>query len=318
MRRWPGTAALVVLLLDAGIARGAAGETGDAASHPVRMPESAPAARLRIATWNIEWLARRSGEGPVPRRAADYRRLAAVAARLDADVIALQEIDGPEAARRVFDPKRYDFFFTGDEGNRQRPGFAVRRGLRVTRHADVTGLAVETGARRGADITLHLEGGDLRLLAVHLKSGCAGGPLDGPAAPCRTLRRQGEALERWVDARAREGVAFGVLGDFNRRFEPPDRFWIDLDDGEPAEADLVDLGSGRRPACWRGRYRRFVDHVVLSRVAAARVVAGSFLAPDYLPEERRFEATLSDHCPLVFELEAGVVAGEGSPRPVTR
>src|SRR5262245_30109618 len=67
------------------------------AAHAAAAPAT-PAARIRIATWNIAWLARRSGDGPVPRRAADYRRLATVAARLDADVVALQEIDGVEAA----------------------------------------------------------------------------------------------------------------------------------------------------------------------------------------------------------------------------
>lgn len=282
------------------------------AAHAAAAPAAA-VARIRIATWNIAWLARRSGDGPVPRRAADYRRLAAVAARLNADVVALQEIDGVEAARRVFDPSDYDFMFTGGASNRQRTGFAVRRGLERTAHPDYVDLAVETGARRGADITLHLAGVDLRLLAVHLKSGCPSEPLDGRSAPCRILGRQEAALERWIDARVRDRVAFAVLGDFNRRFEPPDSFWPDLDDGEPAGADLVDLAEGRRPACWQRRHRRFIDHVVLSRAAATLVVPGSFASPDYLPDERPFETTLSDHCPLVFEIDAAR-PGSGAER----
>ncbi|HUD71398.1 MAG TPA: endonuclease/exonuclease/phosphatase family protein [Dongiaceae bacterium] len=268
-----------------------------------RAPSQAPAARLRVATWNLEWLARTPGQGPVPRRAADYRRLAAIAVRLDADLVALQEVDGPEAARRVFDPATYDFIFTGDVTNRQRTGFAVRRGLQVTRHPDLVDLAVETGARRGADLTVHLAGADLRLLAVHLKSGCAGGPIDGAEAPCSTLKRQQAVLESWIDARVAAGEPFLVLGDFNRRFEAPDRFWIDLDDGEPPGADLVDLAEGRSPACWGGRHRQFIDHAVLGRATAGWVVPGSFASPDYLPEERRYESTLSDHCPLRFTLD---------------
>ncbi len=285
------------LLVTAGVSAGVPSAGIDAA------PMRAPAAHLRVATWNIAWLSRAPGRGPVPRRAADYRRLAVIADRLAADVVALQEVDGPEAARRVFDPGTYDLFFTDDGTNRQRTGFAVRRGFGVTRHPDLVDLAVETGARRGADVTLHLAGADLRLLAVHLKSGCAGDPIDDPAAACRTLKRQQAVLERWVDARVAAGEPFLVLGDFNRRFEAPDRFWVDLDDGDPPGADLVDLAEGRRPACWSGRHRQFIDHAVLGRATAGWVVPGSFASPDYLPEERRFEATLSDHCPIRFTLD---------------
>src|SRR5690349_12774389 len=100
------------------------------------------AAELKLATWNLAWLTLRpAGDPELPRdlttrRPADFDLLAAYARRLDADMVALQEVDGPEAAARVFDPRTYEFHFA-QERDVQRVGFAVRRGLRVTRHPDL-------------------------------------------------------------------------------------------------------------------------------------------------------------------------------------
>jgi hypothetical protein len=51
---------------------------------------------------------------------------------LDADVIALQEVDGPEAARLIFDPAEYEFHFSS-QNNPQRTGFAIAEAWRSPR-----------------------------------------------------------------------------------------------------------------------------------------------------------------------------------------
>ena len=241
----------------------------------------------------------------MPRREDDYARLRRYALRLDPDVVGLQEIEGVAAARRVFAPDRYAFAFAAGGGSAQRAGFAWKRGLRVTHHADVMALALGGKSRAGADITVHAARGDLRLLSIHLKSGCPGGRLDGADTACRLLAEQGRALEAWIDARAREGGAFAVLGDFNRRFSERDPFWIDLDDADPPEADLFDAGFGRRPPCWNGRYRQYIDHIVLSRTAAGWLVPGSFLQQVYDLSDAPWESVLSDHCPIEVRLRTG-------------
>ncbi|HWT09055.1 MAG TPA: hypothetical protein VN329_07810, partial [Roseomonas sp.] len=96
----------------------------------------AAAGELKIATWNIAWLTTKPAGHPDlpasvrPRTNEDYARLRAYADRLAADVVALQEVDGPLAAARVFDATRYDFHFPA-ETDTQRAGFAWRRGLNV-------------------------------------------------------------------------------------------------------------------------------------------------------------------------------------------
>ena len=266
---------------------------------------------LRVASWNIEWLAARDGAGPVPRSTADYERLRRYAERLDADVVALQEVEGAGAARRVFDPARYAFQFAAGGGSVQRAGFAWKKSLRVTTNPDFTAIGLDGRSRRGADITVHGAHGDLRLLCVHLKSGCASGRLEGPETACVMLREQGRRLEEWIDARAGEKVPFAVIGDFNRRFTPKDPFWNGLDDGDPPEADLVDAGFGRRPPCWGGRYRQYIDHIVLSRTAATWLVPNSFAQAVYDGGDEKNAAVLSDHCPIVALLDSSRAAAIG-------
>jgi endonuclease/exonuclease/phosphatase family metal-dependent hydrolase len=62
---------------------------------------------IKIATWNLEHLAERNGEGCRPRTDADYETLRRYADRLDADIVAFQEVESASAAARVFDPNKY-------------------------------------------------------------------------------------------------------------------------------------------------------------------------------------------------------------------
>jgi endonuclease/exonuclease/phosphatase family metal-dependent hydrolase len=239
-------------------------------------PAPARATEVKLATWNIAWLTLRpAGDPALPRglptrTAADLDALAGYARRLDADVVALQEVDGAEAAARVLDPRLYAFFFAR-EADVQRTGFAVRRTtLRATQNEDLERLDVRAGARRslrrGADITVQPAGPGgppLRLLSVHLNTGCHSGPLDRAEPECETLHRQAEVLAGWVAARRREGVAFAILGDFNRRMTGPTDDMLRALAG-PA-APLTRVTEGRSDPCWAGARgaRPFIDHILL-------------------------------------------------------
>ncbi len=296
---------------------------------------------LRVATWNAEWLLEpaafdalmedclrpgrraRGGERALPcdlgegRRwsDADLDRLAAFAATLDADVIALQEVDGPAAARRLF--PGHGLCFTARR-HVQNVGFAVRPGLPFRCNPDYRPLGLEDDdVRWGADLSLFPGGPrELRMLSVHLKSGCAWDPLTANRQPCAVLARQLPPLERWIDDRAREGVAFMVLGDFNRqlgRERGPARdgagralaVWPELDDGDPPGADLTNAGEGLRPAACRPgeKPRPPVDHLLLGARAAAALRPGSYRMWAY-PDRPR-GARWPDHCVRSVELDPG-------------
>src|SRR5690242_4027766 len=105
----------------------------------------ADAAELKLSTWNLEWLTPRRPGDPalpanvVPKGPEDRALLRRYALALNADVVAFQEVDGPEVAAEIFPPDRYALFMTHDEVI-QRVGFAVRRGISVQQNPDLVGL----------------------------------------------------------------------------------------------------------------------------------------------------------------------------------
>jgi endonuclease/exonuclease/phosphatase family metal-dependent hydrolase len=267
----------------------------------------ASARELKISTWNIGWLTDKpAGHPALPRSVrtrspADLALLRRYAARLDADIVALQEVDGRLAAARVFDARIYEFHVT-DERDVQRPGFAIRRGITWRANPDLIELDLAPEARfslrRGADVTIEVEGRSLRLLNVHLRTGCMWeGLRDAERWQCADLARQVGFVSRWVAARWAEGEAFAVLGDFNRRLDGRDDVFAALN----AAAPLTLATDGFSNPCWGGT--TFIDHILLGGKARAWFVPGSLRVMVYRETERAYRDRLSDHCPVSVTLK---------------
>ncbi len=262
---------------------------------------AASAAELKLATWNLEWLTlRRQGDpvlpaNVVPKQAEDMAALRRYAVMLDADVVAFQEVDGPEAAARVFPPERYALFLTNDAVV-QRVGFAVRRGIEVRRNPDLVGLDIDPDARfrlrSGADITLEFPGGRIRLLNVHLKSGCHGQPLSNSGRTCDTLRRQVAPLQGWIAQRRDEGAPFVLMGDLNRRMDGRDEFLAALN----ATSPLVRATEGQATPCWGGN--SFIDHILAGGPARGWMQPDTMRVMVYRETSPAAKEHLSDHCPV--------------------
>lgn len=245
---------------------------------------------------------------------ADFDALARYAHLLDADVIALQEVDGDDAARLVF--PGYRFCFTGRR-HVQNTGFAIRPGIPFRCGRDLTSLSLGGSVRRGAELVLYPgDSRELRLLSVHLKSGCGSRLLDDRRKECAALSRQAGLLEAWIDAEAAAGRPFAVMGDFNRNLLRDEgaardasgarlRFWPEIDDGEPPEADLSNTAAGERfvNCSMKQAYRGYIDYIVLSRTLAARLVPGSFGRVVYDTKDA-VRRKLSDHCPVSVRIRA--------------
>lgn len=259
----------------------------------------ARAAELKLATWNLEWLTLRPAGDPAlprdvrPKQAPELARLGAYAATLAADVVALQEVDGPDAAQTVFPPERYTIHMTADTVV-QRVGFAVRNGIGFTANPDLVALEpAGSRLRAGADITLAWPGGRLRLLAVHLKQGCRQEKLsDERRAACPVLRFQLAALQGWMAQRRAEGAAFVLLGDFNRWMDAGDAFYAGL----AQEGSLMRATEGRSSPCWGGG--GFIDHIIAGGAARGWMQADSLRVLVYRETGADWRERLSDHCPV--------------------
>lgn len=259
------------------------------------------AAELKIATWNLDWLTARSDGDPQlpaevhPRHADEIATLRRYAAALDADVVALQEVDGPAIAAALFPPDQYTLFFT-DDLVIQRVGFAVRRGIPAHRNPDLKALDANPGGefhlRSGADLTLDLPTGPWRLLNVHLKAGCHFDRLTTSQRPqCGILRNQVAVLQRWIAQRRAEGVPFLLTGDFNRVMEAQDEVLAALQ----ASAPLTRATEGRDNPCWGGG--QFIDHILAGGAARGFFEPASLRVLVYR-ETLAMRDRLSDHCPV--------------------
>jgi endonuclease/exonuclease/phosphatase family metal-dependent hydrolase len=261
----------------------------------------------KIATWNLNWLTlRQPGDRALPddvrgRSVADFVRLRSYADRLNADVVAFQEVDGTATASRIFDTARYTLITIGEDVVQQ-VGLAVRRPITVRQNPDVTAIDVEPDAphrlRDGLDATLTFPSGiALRVLVIHLKNGCHYDKLQRSRRPqCSLLAQQIPPLANWVQARQAEGVAFMVLGDFNRVMDRPE----DMTRALNAVAPLTRVTAGQSDPCWRGQ--SFIDHIFLGGPARAWLVPGSLRVMTYNSSDPRDRDRLSDHCPVSVHL----------------
>lgn len=271
------------------------------------LPLPLHAAPLKLATWNLEWLTlRRAGDPALPadvtpRIPSDFDRLRSYAQLLNADVIALQEVDGPASAARLFPPADYTLHFTSDPVI-QRVGFAIRRTIPVTDNPDDTALNVygpgaKLPLRSAADVTLDLPHGQhLRLLAVHLKSGCWDQPLGVATKPCAALRAQLPVLTAWIAARRAEGIPFAILGDFNRVLDHNDALLAALRQAAP----LARGTEGFANPCWGGDH--FIDHILLGGPAIPWLAKDSLRVLVYRETDDAARTHLSDHCPISVRL----------------
>jgi 5'-nucleotidase (lipoprotein e(P4) family) len=294
--------------------------------------------RVRVASWNVEYLmtpathlalradcAQNGGmvggddrtlpcaiTKREPRTPDDYVSLRNYATQLRADIVALQEVDGPDAAAQVF--PGYDFCFS-TRAHTQKNGFAIRRGLPYRCEPEYDALSINNAVRRGVVATFFPgTSNEFRLMSVHLKSGCPAGPLTAPGRNCDLLTKQVAPLEAWIEGEANAGRKFGVLGDFNRRFTLEKggardaqgrqlNVYAEIDDGVPAASKLTNITGKAKftPCTTDSEYREFIDNILLGRDLAKSVVKKSFVRVVFNDADAK-KHWLSDHCPVGIDL----------------
>ncbi|HET9594945.1 MAG TPA: endonuclease/exonuclease/phosphatase family protein [Anaeromyxobacteraceae bacterium] len=278
-------------------------------------PEPSDGARVvRLATWNVHDLfdevdraAPPGAQDLVPTHAeveAKLARVGAVVGTLDADVVALQEVENLDLLRRLAQGPLaglgYDAFLV-EGGDPRGIDVGVLSRVPVLRWVSHLGDRAADGAplfaRDLAEVHLGVGRAEVVLVAAHLVS-----RLD----PSKDGRRREQAararavVDALAGSPARPLVV--LMGDLN-----------DLADGWPlapllADRGLADLGATLGPAGWTwagGGRRERIDYALVPRaqastVASVQVVAGT-----------EVEAA-SDHRPLVVDLWLGP-AGASQP-----
>lgn len=271
------------------------------------LPSAQASESIKLTSWNMDWLTLRpANDHALPadaptRTTADFTALRQQAARLHSDVLAFEEVDSLEAARLVFPEQEYDLYITPDHIP-QKVGLAVRRdaGLTVTLNPEVTALNIPQQGRHyplrgGMDVTLQKGSSSLRLLVVHLKTGCWAQPLTAKKRACTLLYQQFHVIEDWIMDRLDDGTPFAILGDFNRRLTPADPLMQTLQ----ADASLTLTTAGFTSPC-RRHGELFIDHILLGNRARDWFIPGSLRVMTFRNVGKGL--TLSDHCPVSVQM----------------
>jgi len=261
---------------------------------------SAGASPIKIATWNLDWLilpASTPADLPpdIPHRTErDWAGLADEASRLDADIIAVQEVADEAALGRLFPPATYHLVVS-HAPIAQNLGVALRAPWHAISQHELHALdrSASHGGhplRPGLDVTVSDGDHQLHLLVVHLKSGCWERGWAEKNHSCPILREQIAILSDWIAEREDEGEAYAVIGDFNRRMTLHDPYYRALID----QARPLLTTSGLSSPCEGGSY--FIDHILLGGPAREWIVPGSLRVMIAPPASERL--LLSDHCPV--------------------
>jgi hypothetical protein len=80
---------------------------------------------------------------------------------------------------------------------------------------------------------------------------------------------------------------------------PDDNVWQQINANLPPASKLVDASNGRGATCIE-RFPDYIDHIVLSSGAAARMAKDSFAELSYGVPENEYP---SDHCPISVSIQ---------------
>ncbi|XCN71713.1 MAG: endonuclease/exonuclease/phosphatase family protein [Candidatus Electrothrix aestuarii] len=285
------------------------------------LSQSVLAREIRLASWNMRWVNSiefaPGDSGEAERTVKDYNAMREYAKKLQGDVVALQEVGDAEAAYHVFSQGEYTVLLSGRD-DPQQTGFALRKGIPFVDNGAYKELG-EGDTRYGTDITIFPNSDNaLRLLSVHLKSGCFSNRHDEQGTEaCSKFQRNMEVLEQWIDARAKEKIPFVVMGDWNRRLlENGDSAWAAIDDKEPKGLQLVNSNQGAmQSVClvktwnkdtetWNDSLKNYpapIDHIILDGRAASFLSENGFEVVTFT-EEDSLAYNLSDHCPIYTDM----------------
>lgn len=198
-----------------------------------------------------------------------------LASKVNADVIAFQEVSSVQAVREVLPDGGRDYEVCGFTSHKvQRLAFAWKRKVasavgtcEVYAPLALPDRPVKEQPRPGLSVTLRIGGRVTRFMTVHLKSSCVS-PLEGGGGTrgqlasddkaCSVLQAQLQPLETWLQERSQGVDAVVMLGDFNRNIaheaslpaNTPVRsqgrstnLWREVNDGVPAASLLTALDT---------------------------------------------------------------------------
>ncbi len=279
--------------------------------------------KLTFTSWNMQWLTTqpKAKIADSQRSEQDFAALADKFRRLDADILAFQEVDSIAAIKKVVGPFYHiRLSDRADSNNKQRQfddlnqytGFAIAKRYTISDPQDIDLLPQQMNKLRFATYVVLKQIGapDVHLLSVHLKQGCRSAKRNSDS--CRILQQQARQLNQWMKQKLTANQSFILAGDFNHDLQfRNDWLWLELNKGIDKQ---IELASSQTDALCQVRsksqpnqsyrYPSLIDHIIISRPSHSSVAKQSLYS-----RQQQFQFNLSDHCPLSAQIEV---------RPISR
>lgn len=273
---------------------------GDAFKRSVGLPTDAPPAKaegsVRVVSWNLR---------NFPGDDQDRDGIAKEVERLDADVLALQEVHDVAALEAMLPNYEFARSQAGGRGE-QYLAIGVAKGGSIVRSTEHARLAMGGSVRPALAATVEIEGKRLEVLTVHLKATPKGYDL---------RQKQWVELDAVVEQASQDGDPIVVVGDFNTTGAPQQRPETErhaltqaLDPLEPAfpKEGCSAYWEGSRRDAWKEP--SMLDLGFASGVQVTATVGGT--CSEHSCEPIRSTAdypdpayeSLSDHCPVIFDV----------------
>ena len=268
-----------------------------------------------IATWNVEHLTLPMSDGCRARTSEEITKLKEYSKSINADIIALQEVDSREAVAALFpndgwqivmsarpDSQSYDCRNSKATSTQQKVAFAVRRGIEILNTKNIDALALDNpGLRYGLELTVDSPLGALSLLNVHMKSGCFVDNYSREKSDaCQTFAQQTPILTVWAQQKEKAGLPYMMLGDFNHRLSAPynhltRQLALNADDNKSSLENLSTDIIGCHPY-----YPALIDHVFAGNMPLKTLDKKITM---HVFDNMKPKAMLSDHCALSIKFD---------------
>jgi endonuclease/exonuclease/phosphatase family metal-dependent hydrolase len=232
--------------------------------------------------------------------------LAEVVRCAEADILAVQEIENPQAMKRLMAYLPEYRFILGSSGGKQHVGFLYKSDIAIKPLGEVESIAVLPNRTR-AGLLVQFQSGSQKwlLLAVHLKSTSRTDSTAELRELSRELRsQQATQIRAWSDsAQASDSLTHVViLGDFNdspTKKTSAKKSPLDTLKNAP---HLVFLTSEMKSCSYEALPA--IDHIVCSTQALKRFLRGSLHSVDTHAMLTEHEAKrVSDHCAVVCQFD---------------
>jgi len=268
---------------------------------------------IKITTWNI--LCLREIQEPAfcntdmgneyVRSPEQVEALRLHAEAIGTDLLFLQEVETRAAVVNLL--PGWEVFDIGTDGQKMAVAIAPGSTVKIREVSALTELSLGSSQlRQGLVALVDHAGVSVRILSVHLKSGCQVAPFESNNANCGALRDQLEVLKDWIREREAQNQPYMMVGDFNRTLEDNDPFMLGLEDaaGKPLYRTTV----GQRPSCWdhfpdAPSYPSFIDHHIASPTVVAAWGTPTLNIYNYTETYPDAWLYVSDHCAITANFE---------------